>query len=258
MRAVIQLWYWLPIGMALLVTGAGCASEQHVSREGTRTTNVWHTVHYDEGHWDPNKIADPSDLERTAQFFGEPVTGWEKFCVPYYRELLSHVHEPSLFQQRTNGVTRQYRLLYLPSWSPPLILRFYRDQTQTKLAFYAWAKPNAPGGEEPFMTTIACSDRQWSTFLKQLETHRFWELPSPRDMPQIKDGCRLVLEGLDHGRYHMVHNHAGEDTHLEAICMTLLDWVPVERGKYFLQLQQNLADSLLLQRQTNSARQDEP
>jgi len=261
-RALIQLCVWVGNSaavLALLITVVGCASEQQAPRgESAKASDVWHVVHYDQGYWDPNKTADASDQERTAQFFGRPVIGWEQFCVPYYQELLSRLHEPSLFQQRTNGLAQEYRLLYLPSWSPPLVLRFYRDQKQTKMKFYAWAGPNAPGGEEPFMTTIRCSDQQWSAFLKQLQSQRFWELSSPRDMPQIKDGCRLVLEVLDHGRYRMVHNHEGEDAHLEAICMTLLDWVPVERGNYSLQLRQKLAQMLAQQRQASSAKQNKP
>ena len=184
--------------------------------------------------------------------------GWEQFCVPYYHELLNRVHEPSLFQQRTNGLAQQYRLLYLPSWSSPLILRFRRDQALAKLQFYAWAGPHGPGGEEPFTTTIPCSDRQWSAFLKQLQSHRFWELSSPSEMPQIKDGCWLVLEGLDHGRYHMVHNHYSEDADLDAICMVLLDWLPIEPGEHFLQLQRKLAKMLTQQRRASSGRQTPP
>jgi len=262
MRALVQISVWVTTNamvLALLATVAGCASERPApTKESTRAPGVWHEVHYDQGYWDPNKNADVSDLQRTAHFFGRPVVGWEQFCVPYYHELLCRVHEPSLFQQRTNGLGQQYRLLYLPSWSPPLILRFHREQAQAKLQFYAWAGPSGPGGEEPFTTTIPCSDRQWSAFLRQLQSHRFWELSSPRDMPQIKDGCRVVLEGLDHGRYQMVHNHYGEDADLDAICMALLDWVPVEPGKYYLELQQQLAKMLIQQRQASRPRQTQP
>lgn len=245
--------------LAVLVAAAGCAAErQEATGQVARVSNHWQVVHYDKGLWDPNKLADAADLERTARFFGGPITGWEKFYIPYYQELLSRVHEPSLFQQRTNDVTQEYRLLYLPAWSPPLILRFYRDHGQTKLRFYAWAGHNAPGQEEPFMTTICCSDRQWTIFLKQVQAHRFWELSSPLEMPQVKDGCRLVLEGLDHGRYHMVWNFESQDEPLGAIGMTLMDWVPVEKGPYFLQLQEALARALTQQRQRSSARQENP
>ena len=181
------------------------------------------------------------------------MNAWEGFYLPYYETLLSCIHEPSLSIQRTNTSAQQYRLLYLPSWSPPLILCFYREQGQTYMRFYAWVRPDAPyGSEEPFMTTIPCAGRHWKTFQKQIQMKRFWELSSPREAPQIKDGCRLVLEGLDGGRYHMVHNHAGEDANLDERCMMLLDWVPVQRGRYFLQLQESIGQMLTKKRQASS------
>ena len=236
----------------LLVTVAGWYSAQGAEWEGIQAANSWQAIHYEQSPWDPNKIADESDLERTAQFFGCRVKGWEQFCMPYYEALLSRVHEPSLSVQRTNALAQQYRLLYLPSWSPPLILRFYRDQGQINMRFYAWVRPDAPyGNEEPFMTTIPCNNQQWKTFLKQVRAKRFWEISGPQEMPQIKDGCRLELEGLDQGRYHIVHNHLGEDDALGELCMTLLDWVPVEKGKYFLQLQETIGQMLAKKRQAS-------
>ena len=226
------------------------ASEQGLPTKGPLTSaSAWRSVHYEPYAWDPNKRWEESDVERAARFFGPPSNGWAKILLPYYEGLLTRIHEPSSFAQRTNASAREYRLLYLPSWSPPIVLRFYLGPYGPTLRMYAWTRPDAPyANEPPFMAEQLRSQRDWENFTKEVEASKFWQRASHREEPEGKDGCRFVLEALDRGRHHIVDRFGSDDDGFEKLCAGLLDWAPVEKGKYFLQLQNVLAKSLAQER----------
>jgi hypothetical protein len=176
--------------------------------------------------------------------------------LPYYEGLLTRIREPSCFAQCTNTSAQEYRLLYLPSWSPPLVLRFYLGPYGPTLRIYAWARSDAPYAKEPpFKGEQLRSKRDWEKFTKELEGSKFWQRPPHREMPEGKDGCRFVLEALDRGRYHIVDRFGGDDEAFEKLCTQLLDWAPVENGKYFIQLERRLAESLAQESRTKHQNQ---
>jgi hypothetical protein len=240
------------------VVEAACASEQRGMTKGSLdSASVWQSVRYDQFTWDPNKMPDASDFARAARFFGPSTNSWGKINLALYEGLFTRIHEPSLFVQRTNTSAQEYRLLYWPSWSPPLILRFYRGREGAVLRIYAWTRPKAPyATEPPFMAEQLRPQRDWEKFIKEFQASKFWERPSYRDMPEGKDGHRVVLEALDHGRYHIVDRFGSDDEEFERLCDVLLDWAPLQLGdKYFLQLDQRIGDSLARKRQADREQQ---
>jgi len=201
----------------------------------------WQWVQYEGGAWNPNK-RDTADIERAAQFFSPTSNRWAQILLPGYESVLHRIHEPSLFMERTNVLTEEYRLFYRASWMPPVILRFYRNSNGPVLRVYAWSRDSGPGKEGPFMAEANDSEQGWNALEEDLKTGFFWERVSHRDKPEGFDGSRFFLEAVNHGKYHMVDRFGGDDPEFDRICLRVLKKAPVRHGKYFWEIDQPTAE----------------
>jgi hypothetical protein len=217
--------------IVLLGLVAGCMSQNLKPDSGKLQ---WHAIQYEQGSWKPNKRSEPEDLKRAMRFFGPTTNHWAKTLLPTYERLLSRIHEPSLFMARTNIAAREYRLLYLPAWSSPVVIRIHQSLHGSSLRIHAWSQPNSAGDRfGPFVAEKRCDDLLWKQLTEQLRALGFWERTSHRDEPEGLDGYRFVLEGLDRGTYHLVDRYGADDPEFEEICLALLKQAPVEAKRYF-------------------------
>ena len=103
--------------------------------------------------------------------------------------------------------TEVYRLTWLPSFDPSVVVDIERDSDTYRIT----AKiESGAGGYQPGHlasdTSYALTDAEVREFARLLSAARYWALPTeppPNGMMGL-DGSQWVLEGVSGGRYHVV------------------------------------------------------
>jgi hypothetical protein len=155
----------------------------------------------------------------------------DKFTAEWFSSYLERMEEPPLYPPSA-ALSMTFRLLCLPTWDHPSVVRIEAYGTTWRLL---GKQTNGDGGFE-----AGRIDRRERRLLTQEEANRvagilpylrFWELPAFTEDDGC-DGTTWVLEGVNRGRYHVVHRWMPEwgDTFGE-FCLMLLGLCEFGRGE---------------------------
>lgn len=152
----------------------------------------------------------------------DPRPDLREFLVRWYVSHLLAMEEKPLSSPATDQPD-VYRLLFLPTFRPPAVVRLPIDSG----AWHAvYKRSDGRGGYESGRlvseTRRTLSPKQAAEFSRLLEQAGFWEMPSSEDSAGC-DGSRAVLEGVRSGRYHVVDRWSPHGTPYARLVEFLLD-----------------------------------
>ena len=144
-----------------------------------------------------------------------------------YTNELVNMREPSLYSRRSETNAQIYRFTCLRSLNDPFCIVVEVQSNDTAVITTKFATLQQGGGLGPLKdtktATLAKPDVQ--ALQNMLRTMDFWTTPSRDPNQQGLDGSSWILEGLDHGRYHVVARWSPED------------WTYISRlGRFILKL----------------------
>ncbi len=131
----------------------------------------------------------------------------------WYSKHLRAMNEPPLWPlDEQNGPRSVYRFLWLPAFYQPEVVRVVHDGDEAILHL---VQLDGKGGYEPgkvaLTKNVKLSQEQWDELSRWLSQLDFWELPTDHWKTSF-DGAAIVIEGVEDGKYHVVHaNLASED-----------------------------------------------
>jgi hypothetical protein len=135
-------------------------------------------------------------------------------------KLLRAAGEESFLPGKT-GET--YRFTYVPSFEYPFIVRVESRDRGAELVF---TELSVSDGDEPRKVMrsrrVRVTQWQWESLLSALDQAKFWELDA-EDGRFGCDGDNLVLEGMRHGRYHVVSRWAPDAGPFRSACFRLFE-----------------------------------
>jgi len=126
-----------------------------------------------------------------------------------------------------------YRLTWLPSFHPTVIVRIQRSSGDYHLTAKA---ESGAGGYEPGHlardTSFTLREAEASEFAGLLSAARFWAMPTepPPNGTIGSDGAQWVLEGLVRNRYHVVDRWSPEKNGPDAHYRRLAEWMLARSG----------------------------
>jgi hypothetical protein len=126
-------------------------------------------------------------------------------------------------QRLQRGQSKEtYRLAWLRTFNHPVIVKV---QSQDRGAKLVVTELSGLGGYEPGAvsrsTSVRIEQEQWRSLLAALDRAHFWELETA-DGRVGCDGALWVLEGVTHGRYHVVSRWSPETGTFRDACIQLL------------------------------------
>ena len=139
----------------------------------------------------------------------------------WYSKHLKAMGETSYLNAK-GSLFEDYRFLWLRSFHHPISVRIWRVDDQS---FITLKELNGAGGYEPG-SLIVNRTRQlnlndYQTFNQLLEKACFWNLPTT-ETAMGNDGAEWILEGVRHGRYHVVDRWSPETGDYREACLYLL------------------------------------
>lgn len=144
-----------------------------------------------------------------------------------YTRYLRAMDEPSLWRlSKDDRMVVVYRLLWLPSFHPPISVRIVKSGKSGVLHL---AKLNGTGGGVPGKVAIAKTRRltedEWAMLQVYLDRSRYWKMSTSLKMDLatglVADGDNLICEAVENGRYHIV-SRSDSDADYEALCRFIL------------------------------------
>jgi hypothetical protein len=166
--------------------------------------------------------------EGGAYFSGTPLAhreGW------YGRHLRVLGEQP--FCANADETFEAYRLTWLPSFHPSVIVRIERSSGPYHLAAKV---ESGAGGYEPGHlardTSFTLAEADGREFVRLLNSAHFWARPTepPPDRAQGADGAQWILEGLGRNRYHVVDRWSPDIEGPDAPYRRLLEWMLSHSG----------------------------
>ena len=160
-----------------------------------------------------------------AYFAGTAIT----HCEAWYGKHLTALQEPVLCQSSLEEAKEIYRLTWLPSFHPSVVVRI--DSDTAGLHLTAKVESGAGGYEPGHLardTVFMLTETQAREFADLLSAADFWRSPTvpPPDRAMGLDGAQWVLEGIANSRYHVVDRWSpeagGPDARFRALCEWLL------------------------------------
>jgi hypothetical protein len=160
---------------------------------------------------------------------------WEK-------EIFSRFKEKPLIKY-SSEFDETYRLILLPTFHKPLIIRLSRKGNERFLTTKKLSGEGGFGikkfGKLAFEKTQPLSETEWTTFVNLLEKAYFLDLPTiDKNEEPVNDGAEWVIEGLQNGKFHDIHRITPNED-LEAYYIYLLKLSGVDKeyegyldGKY--------------------------
>jgi len=138
----------------------------------------------------------------------------DQFSVDWYSRELKLLEEPSLFKQDNNPSSESYRFLWLRTFHHPIAIRLdLRPDGSSVLT------TKVADGEAGFLRSIKhllentsrpLPREQAKAFLAQIKRVSFWSITSPVNENGC-DGAEWIIEGVQHGEYHVVHQWSPEE-----------------------------------------------
>lgn len=147
--------------------------------------------------------------------------------------ILTKMHEPTLFAATTDSPPHAYRFLWIGSFHPALALRVEINSAGSgTLTVKRLGRPPARDelGELIRDEEIAMSAAEVSAFLDALTEIDFWQVPRIDSDPMnhlVLDGATWILEGTDHGHYHVVERNVPQPT-IAAACLLLAEKAEID------------------------------
>lgn len=153
-------------------------------------------------------LADESYFPTEKNGGADAVTPFE---AKWYSEPLKRMKEPRLPDLAKDANAEIYRLMILPTWGNPVVVRIQRDGKSYRL----WARRlDGQGGYDPGKLTeakdidlSAYDSNALDTLIQNLQ---FFQL-STTDKVRGFDGDEWILEGVSHGKYHLVQRWCAGD-----------------------------------------------
>lgn len=133
----------------------------------------------------------------------------DDFNIVWYSNQLTAMNEPSLWLGGARAET--YRILWLRSFHAPMVFRLTikPDGTSELLT----KKMDGQGGYEPgklvVEKTTQIDKKETEILLKTLGRMKFWDLQTQESGLGGTDGAQWVVEGIKHGKYHVVDRWSG-------------------------------------------------
>lgn len=143
-----------------------------------------------------------------CQFFPKGSVDWGggDFKSQWYSWQLRALKEPSLLQLSKDTASRCYRFLWLRSFNHPVAIRINIRADGTGVLTTKVA--SGEGGFRPGALILnesrPLTSEEARSFLAQIKKTDFWNLPNPVNDQTGTDGSQWVIEGVEHGRYHVV------------------------------------------------------
>ena len=131
----------------------------------------------------------------------------------WYSEQLTALQEPSLFEAKQDSTVQSYRFLWLRSFHHPVAIRvlIYADGSGVVVTKMA----DGSGGNKPgkliLNKTEPLSPDAAKIFTQRIHQLNYWTLPMRDTNPSGTDGAQWVIEGIDHGTYHLVDRWSPND-----------------------------------------------
>jgi len=134
---------------------------------------------------------------------------------------------------RTGAPTDVYRLTWLPTFHPTVVVRIERSDSGD--IFTAKAVSGAGGYEPGHLardTTYTLKEADSREFVRLLNEADFWAMPTtpPSDGTIGLDGAQWVLEGMGRGRYHVVDRWSPRANGPDAAYRRLAEWMLGQSG----------------------------
>jgi hypothetical protein len=175
----------------------------------------------------PIPMIDPPLMAVDHRVFPGPQFEEMVYLAPaeWKREILSRFEENDL-RNNPESSTEVYRLVFLPTFDPPVSVRVENRSGQysvsvTKLSGQGGFGFDELGRRKP-TTARFISNQDWLDLERLIEECRFWEVPTfdVHDVP-VTDGAYWILEG-ENGLYHRVQRITPSPK-LEAAMVKVLD-----------------------------------
>ena len=140
---------------------------------------------------------------------------------------LKAMKEPSLWKlSQKDRSSTVYRFLWLATGEHPVCIRLTR--TGGTFALHVARHDGPPGTTAGQLTTnkdVKLSVQQGEKLIARLQQTKFWTSPvEVKESRGIADGDRIVIEGVEHGKYHVI-SRTGSTTgeSYKAVCRSLLE-----------------------------------
>jgi hypothetical protein len=177
-------------------------------------------------------IADEAYFPVKTKNEEEGVTAFE---AKWFSKPLERMNEPHLPEAAKDSKAIVYRLMILPTWGNPIVVRVQKQQTIYSLSA---RRLDGQGGYDPGKLVeqrdIQLSEQDSKTLESLIESLKFFEMPT-EDKIFGADGDESILEGVSGGKYHVV----------DRWCAT--SYEPQKRGlTNFLELYKFLIDKAAL------------
>lgn len=149
------------------------------------------------------------------------------FWVGQYTKTLRAMGEPSLWKlAQEDHTVSVYRLLWVPSFHHRVSVRIVKSGGSFALhAVELDAKGGLDPGKIAIKKTVKLTEEQWTWLLVHIARARFWKMSTclKRGLNDAtrEDGDYLLCEGVEDGKYHIVHRHDSELAY-ETICWYML------------------------------------
>jgi len=190
------------------------------------------------GQQDPDPELDQVGRDCALQSSLLPGSGLDPFSASWYSTQLRAAEE-SPIEPTGREDAEVYRLLVLPSFTSPIIVRIERVG---KRITYTTKRLSGQGGYEPgeidSQASGTVSRADWIEFKRLMIAGEFWTRLSHSEMQYLRrercnqgdqsvcsvcfDGTRFVLEGTDESRYKVVDRHNAFEEPLESAVELLL------------------------------------
>ncbi len=130
----------------------------------------------------------------------------EAAAVDAYAKHLVALKEPSLWElSQKDPRAEAYRFLYLRSFDNPIAIRLVVTRDGGRLIS---KQTSGQGGFEPGHLVLnresRLSKEATAWFLAEVKHAHFWDDPTRDDSRVVLDGAQWIIEGVDHGRYHII------------------------------------------------------
>ncbi|HNT28031.1 MAG TPA: ankyrin repeat domain-containing protein [bacterium] len=114
---------------------------------------------------------------------------------------LNSMKEPPLYDQAIKEGQESYRLLWLRSFHPPVIIKIEKNAEAYSL--YLKVRDESCPGKLAVDKKVDLSEKDWLAFKESLTKANYWKLSEDKS-PQGTDGSEWILEAKTVDRYHVV------------------------------------------------------
>jgi hypothetical protein len=145
------------------------------------------------------------------------------FRARWYAIYLRTMSEPSLYLASHDSAVVVYRFLWLRTFHHPIVVRL-SVRSNGSGALTVLQTSGSGGFRTGTVTvnrTVEVSTQQVQGFLQLLQKLDFWSLPTEGGPPGL-DGAEWILEGVEHGKYHIVVRWSPEKGDFRKACFRLL------------------------------------